>query len=95
MKIVINSCWGGFGLSEQAVARYAELKVGKLPKHWYVGDLERNDPLLVQVVEELGEENASGELSKLRIVEIPDDIEWGIHEYDGMEYVEEIHRTWT
>lgn len=25
-KIVYNACYGGFGLSEQAVARYAELK---------------------------------------------------------------------
>jgi hypothetical protein len=26
MKIVINKCFGGFGLSEEAVKRYAELK---------------------------------------------------------------------
>ena len=26
MKIVINSCFGGFGLSEAAVMRYAEIK---------------------------------------------------------------------
>lgn len=54
---------------------------------------DRTDPLLVQVVEELGDE-ASGYLSELKIVEIPDDIEWSIDDYDGMERVEEAHRSW-
>ena len=27
-------------------------------------------------------------------VSIPDDVEWQIEEYDGMEWVAEAHRTW-
>jgi hypothetical protein len=30
----------------------------------------------------------------LTIVDIPDDIEWQIEEYDGMEWVAEVHRIW-
>ena len=48
---------------------------------------------LNQVVEEMGEES-HGRFSKLRIVEIPDDIDFEIEEYDGMETVSERHQTW-
>jgi hypothetical protein len=57
-------------------------------------DIERNDSLLVQVVEELGD-LASGTFSCLKVVEIPDNIEWEIEEYDGMEWVSEKHRSWS
>lgn len=56
-------------------------------------DIPRNDPILIQVVEELGEK-ANGRCAELRIIEIPDDIEWEITEYDGIESVAEKHRTW-
>ena len=54
---------------------------------------DRTDPLLIQVVEELGEE-ASGICAKLKIIEIPDGIAWEISEYDGNEHVAEKHQTW-
>ena len=56
-------------------------------------DIKRNDPALVEVVEELGEK-ANGKYSDLKIVEIPDNVEWHIAEYDGREHVAENHRTW-
>lgn len=56
-------------------------------------DIPRDDPLLVRVVEELGEK-ANGAHAELRIVEIPADVKWYIHEYDGSEHVAEDHRTW-
>lgn len=109
MKVVINRCYGGFGLSHEAIMRYAELKgfenftfeEGKFFSNYYhVGDeffysynIERNDPVLIQVVEELGE-NASGHCAELKIIEIPDDIFWEIHDYDGRESVVESHRSW-
>ena len=54
---------------------------------------ERDDPVLIQVVEELGS-GANGRCANLKIVEIPDDVEWEIEEYDGNEWVAEKHRTW-
>lgn len=41
----------------------------------YCRDLERNDPVLIEVVRELGRE-ANGPCADLGIVEIPDDVEW-------------------
>lgn len=51
-------------------------------------------PVLVAVVTEMGAK-ANGEHAKLHVVEIPDGIGWEIDEYDGMETVEEVHRSWS
>ena len=61
--------------------------------HFSAGDIERNDPFLIQVVEEL-KDKANGQCAQLKIIEIPDDIEWEIEEYDGLEHIAEKHRTW-
>lgn len=127
-KIVINDCFGGFGLSYKGLMRYAELKgmslyayvydfkskekipwdgTGKEPiflsystnsdlsedSHFWRDGIERDDPALIQVIEELGKE-ADGKHSSLKIVQIPDDVKWYIAEYDGDEHVAEHHRTW-
>ena len=60
----------------------------------YLRDLERDDPDLVSVVEELGE-RANGSHAALKIVEVPDGVEWAIEEYDGREWIAEKHRTWS
>lgn len=52
---------------------------------WYGSDVERHDPALVQVVEELGDK-ASGRFAKLRIAEVSGP--YRIDEYDGFESVE-------
>jgi hypothetical protein len=54
---------------------------------------QRNDPDLIAVIEQLGEA-ANGHYASIKIVEIPDDIDWHIVEYDGLEHVAEAHRTW-
>ena len=50
-------------------------------------DFERDDPILVQVVEELGDK-ANGMCAKLRIAEVPAGTLYRIDEYDGFESVE-------
>lgn len=55
---------------------------------------DRSHSLLVECVKVLGE-RANGRCAELKIVEIPDDVEWEIEEYDGLEWVSESHRTWT
>lgn len=59
-----------------------------------IRDFDRSDPILIEVVERLGEESW-GSCAKLAVIEIPDGIEWEISEYDGMEEVEEKHRSWS
>lgn len=67
-------------------ARYRERQIDNR-------DHTRDDALLVQVVEELGEA-ANGKCAELRVVEIPADVEFVIEEYDGTEHIAEAHRTW-
>lgn len=61
---------------------------------WWDIDIPRDDPYLVQVVRELGDDAAGGPAAYLRIVEIPADVDWVVQEYDGQEWVAERHRTW-
>lgn len=53
----------------------------------------RTNPMLIDVVETLGEK-ANGDFAKLKIIEIPDDVKWQIEDYDGVEWIAEVHRTW-
>lgn len=57
-------------------------------------DIERNDPALVEVIEQLGD-LANTRYTRLKVVEVPDDIKWEIKDYDGMEWIAEQHRTWS
>jgi hypothetical protein len=90
MKIVINSCFGGYSLSQEA---YEELGI-PWDDFGYAYDDDRANPKLVACVEKLGPELASGSLSKLKVAEIPDDVNWYLTEYDGFETVREKHRSW-
>lgn len=92
MKIVINKKFGGFGLSDEAVRYYAELQ-GIDPMYVETWEILRDDPFLVTTVEALGPA-ANGAHAKLKIVEIPDGVDWEIMEYDGMESIHEKHRSW-
>lgn len=93
MKVVINRCYGGFNLSEEAIDMFFELEGSTRPKHWFSTDTDRHNPNLVKVVETLGN-RANGFCSRLEIIEIPDDIDYEIEEYDGIEWVSEKHRKW-
>lgn len=93
-KIVINRKFGGFGLSSKAVSRLKELGLCLPIKYPQYEDYEyssyfenrREDPLLVQVVEELGAE-ANGECAELKIEEVHFDPCSLIKEHDGYERV--------
>ena len=92
MKIVINKCFGGFCLSEAAY-EYLGLEWDGYGFKYSDYD-ERTDPKLVECVENLGEDAASGIFAELRVVEIPDGIEYEISNYDGLETIHETHRSW-
>lgn len=99
VRVVYNSKYGGFGLSNEAMDRMVELgyqglqlnpewnpKSKSIFNYKYFGDynIPRHDPILVQVVEELGEA-ASGEYARLAIAEVSGP--YRIDEYDGYESV--------
>ena len=102
-KIVINTCYGGFSLSKKAFIRLKTLG-NEVALSAYENDapddyesfcrgMERDDPDLIKVIEELGEE-ADGEWASLKIIEVPNSIEWWIEEHGGMERLIEKSRTW-
>lgn len=138
MKIAINRCFGGFGLSDKAIEmimkrkgfgcyKYKRTKykfrdgvdeftridnnessllfdyctkdlgkkINEIPdeNYWYYDDLERTDEDLISVIEELGTE-ASGDYGDVAVIEIPDDVDWEIDDYDGIETIHEKHRVW-
>jgi hypothetical protein len=132
MKVVINTCFGGYSLSKKAIELYIEKSGLELFCHknsyytipynqykllldeeqrlyrekssdykgypsnkyaWNSGSIERHNAVLVKVIEEL-KEQANGKYAKLKVVEIPDDIEYQIQDYDGSEHISEVHRTW-
>ena len=143
MKIVINSCYGGFSISRKCAELMADLgskqakdevQEWKMKKRWfnyykkngewpddcpeeyrkwleidvkykddptfhgygYAGEgdgYKRDDPYLIQAVETL-KKKANGAHAELTVVEIPDDVDWEIEEYDGREWIAEKHRTW-
>jgi len=93
MKIVISTCYGGFGLSKRAFFRLRELghpMAIKEPilRSTYLSNIDRSDAMLLQVINEMGGEEGASPLAKLRIVEIPEKAtDFRIMEYDGLEYV--------
>lgn len=128
-KVVINACFGGFGLSDEAERRLIGCEHVKLvePVEYYGGvegwqarfakeqakdlfginvhdgkvvvdrhdaDDARDCPALVKLVEEMGDA-ANGDCARLRVVEIPADVQWEIDEYDGRESIDEAHRSWS
>jgi hypothetical protein len=59
----------------------------------YLGNEHREDPILIEVVEELGDE-ASGRFGQLIVVQIPDDLDYVIDDYDGIETLHARTETW-
>ena len=101
MKIVVNKCFGGFRLSEAIFVELGMVWDG----YGYVNNTDfgiesdnyleyRSHPTLIAAIEKVGENDASGPLSEVLIVDVPDDIKWEIDEYDGIETVHEKHRSW-
>jgi len=120
-KVIINVCFGGFGLSDLAyeelnklgipIKKYTEGKekvifdrtlgdekeqkdIEFLGRYWETWlEEDRENELLIKVIEKLGGK-ANCSCADLKIVEIPDNVEYEIEEYDGAEHIAEAHRTW-
>ena len=78
MKIVINTCYGGYGLSDKAMR-----KLGIEDED----DIKRTDERLIKLVEK-DPEGTSGDFAELAVVEIPDEAtDYDFMEYDGVESI--------
>ena len=137
MKVILNKCYGGFGVSQEAYELYAKKKGieifsyklecrndkpiyrktdtgSSILTHVFTKDFgdyvelsddnsekyilelrgnHREDPVLIEVVEELGE-RANSPFSKLVVVDIPDGMEYEIDEYDGLETLHQKVKKW-
>lgn len=100
MKIVINSCFGGFGLSDECSKALGGVRYETGQSHYYAfldDKLKTNlrtNPKLIELMETKGSKWCSGEFAELKVIEIPDGINYYISDYDGIETVEKAHRTW-
>ena len=100
MKIVVNKCFGGFSVSQTVMKELGiSSKFGYLCNedfgienaNW---EAYRAAPALIAAIEKVGIKDATGSLAELEIVEIPDGTDWYIHDYDGIETIHEVHRSW-
>lgn len=112
MKIVINKCFGGFGLSKKAVEFMAEMGSDQAraellesmednSNNCYYGysekfnhEYDRTDPILVEAVEVL-KDKANGSFAKLKVIEIPEGVNWEITDFNGIEVVTEKYKMWS
>lgn len=93
-KVVVNTCYGGFSLSNEAIQylynkyniEYDKYEWGRNERLYLLDEIERHDPRLIDVVETLGEK-ANGECARLEIKEIYSYV-YRISEYDGLESIE-------
>lgn len=89
MKIVLNKCCGGYGLSEEAYD-FLGLEWTEHNKEDGFGlafEDDRTNEKLVKCVETLGE-MANDAFSKLVVVEIPDNTKYEINDDIGYEWIE-------
>lgn len=84
MEVLYNACYGGFSLSDKAIELYKR----KHPNAQEPNIYNRHDPLLIDVVKELGKD-ACDSCGNIQIETIP--IEYincyTIDEYDGFETI--------
>lgn len=134
-KVILNKCFGGFGVSKEAYELYAKKKEISLFRykpenlikgiytyatddniyyfyftkdfgdHAYISNEDfkkyflnlgmnsREDKTLIEVVEEL-DEKANDTSSDLKIVKIPDDLDYVIDDYYGFETLHQKVQEW-
>ena len=95
MKIAINKCYGGFWPSQKALQWMLEKGATFIEKVPFWGldivniddSVVRTHPILIECFETLSPEEYNSNFSDIKIIEIPDDVEFEICEYDGIECV--------
>ena len=104
MKVLINRCYGGYGTSIEAGLEWLKRNnkvftvlddsynlVVEMDGEKHYIDLDREDPILIELYEKKGSQFVSGNHAQLELTEIPDGCEYSVGEYDGQEWIDE---TW-
>ena len=80
MKMIINDCYGGFGIRMEILEKL------KLTAYSEDDDVIRSNPQLIKMIE--AGEDISDDCAELKVVEIPDEsTNYYLDEYDGLESV--------
>ena len=94
MQMILNSCYGGFGIAGPLKEWEDQKNAGLDPdadwEKWYDlrDDENRTNPEAIAILEEYGTKACSGPYARLKVVAIPDTVtDWQIDEYDGFESV--------
>ena len=90
MKVVIYTNYGGFCVPEELWEEVGCNSHNNCGQEWTI---DRTDKRLIEAIEARACNNC-GEWKDFKVVTIPDDVEYTIKEYDGMEHIAEVHRTW-
>ena len=102
MKIVINTSFAPFRLSDKVLYEIGYDKKSGLTLSEFLGQNELNEnqyeyranPKLIAAIEKIGLRESEGRFNSIKIVEIPDDVEWIIQNEDYCEWIAEKHRRW-
>ena len=91
MKILINRCYGGYGLSDKFERYLKEIGLLSYDAETYSGHYpDRDDQAMIEEAIKFGLKGASGRHGNLSVEEIPDGALYRIGEYDGQEWIEQI-----
>ena len=90
ISVMVNSCYGGFGFSKDALDEYIKRRPpgGRKMNAARAYTISRSDPLMVQICQELGS-RANGQSACIYLSDIPRKFAefYVIREYDGQESV--------
>ena len=54
----------------------------------------RTHPKVIECIEELGDRANGDECTELKVIEVPDGVDFYVDEYAGQEWIAERHRRW-
>lgn len=110
MKLVLNKCYGGFGISKEAVefmaadgCHHAKAALDASVKHktnmyqyGYADNLDSYDRTNPHLIKAVEQlgKKANGPHAELVVVDIPDGEAYQIEDYDGMETVRQAYIGW-
>jgi hypothetical protein len=96
MFVMINAGFGGFRPNAEALEEY-ERRTGRTYEFQYETTWHhRTDRTMINVIRsQMKSLDFDPEKMRIRILEIPAHMKFTIMQYDGFEWIAEVHRVWT